>query len=91
MPILVGCLYYISRSNLEKINVRAILSPGTKHWSVITRYMSVLSARVSVKRGLTVELMNKVNIKRQAKKKSIIPFRLHVVYEESGYIIIAAQ
>lgn len=82
----------LSRSNLEKINVRAILSPGTKHWSVITRYMSVLSARVSVKRGLlTVELMNKVNIKRQAKMKSIIPFRLHVVYEESRYIIIAAQ
>lgn len=81
----------LSRSNLEEINVRAILSPGTKHWSVITRYMSVLSARVSVKRGLTVELMNKVNIKRQAKMKSIIPFRLHVVYEESGYIIIAAQ
>ena len=53
--------------------------------------MSVLSARVSVKRGLTVELMNKVNIKRQAKMKSIIPFRLHVVYEESGYIIIVAQ
>ena len=42
----------LSRSNLEKINVRAILSPGTKHWSVIMRYMSVLSARVSVKRGL---------------------------------------
>ena len=82
----------LSRSNLEKINVRAILSPGTKHWSVIMRYMSVLSARVSVKRGLlTVELMNKVNIKRQAKMKSIIPFRLHVVYEESGYIIIVAQ
>ena len=82
----------LSRSNLEKINVRAILSPGTKHWSVIMRYMSVLSARVSVKRGLlTVELMNKVNIKRQAKMKSIIPFRLHVVYEESGYVIIAAQ
>ena len=83
---------HLSRSNLEKINVRAILSPGTKHWSVITRYMSVLSARVSVKRGLlTVELMNKVNIKRQAKMKSIIPFRLHVVYEESGYVIIAPQ
>lgn len=82
----------LSRSNLEKINVRAILSPGTKHWSVIMRYMSVLSARVSVKRGLlTVELMNKVNTKRQAKVKSIIPFRLHVVYEESTYIIIAAQ
>ena len=81
----------LSRSNLEKINVRAILSPGTKHWSVITRYMSVLSARVSVKRGLTVELMNKVNMKRQAKMKSIIPSRLHVVYEESGYIIIVAQ
>lgn len=82
----------LSRSNLEKINVRAILSPGTKHWSVIMRYMSVLSARVSVKRGLlTVELMNKVNIKRQAKMKSIIPFRLHVVYEESGYVIIAPQ
>ena len=82
----------LSRSNLEKINVRAILSPGTKHWSVIMRYMSVLSARVSVKRGLlTVELMNKVNTKRQAKMKSIIPFRLHVVYEESGYIIIVAQ
>ena len=83
---------HLSRSNLEKINVRAILSPGTKHWSVIMRYMSVLSARVSVKRGLlTVELMNKVNIKRQAKMKSIIPFRLHVVYEESGYVIIAPQ
>ena len=82
----------LSRSNLEKINVKAILSPGTKHWSVIMRYMSVLSARVSVKRGLlTVELMNKVNTKRQAKMKSIIPFRLHVVYEESGYIIIVAQ
>ena len=53
--------------------------------------MSVLSARVSVKRGLTVELMNKVNMKGQAKMKSITPFRLHVVYEESGYIIIVAQ
>lgn len=82
----------LSRSNLEKINARAILSPETKHWSVIMRYMSVLSARVSVRRGLlTAELMNKVNMKRQAKMKSIIPFRLHVVYEESGYIIIAAQ
>ena len=83
----------LSRSNLEKINVRAILSPGTKHWSVITRYMSVLSARVSVKRGLTLglKIMNKVNMKRQAKMKSIIPFRLHVVYEESRYIIIAPQ
>ena len=84
---------HLSRSNLEKINVRAILSPGTKHWSVITRYMSVLSARVSVKRGLTLglKIMNKVNMKRQAKMKSIIPFRLHVVYEESGYVIIAPQ
>ena len=55
--------------------------------------MSVLSARVSVKRGLTLglKIMNKVNMKRQAKMKSIIPFRLHVVYEESRYIIIAAQ
>ena len=90
MSVLVGVCIRI-RSNLEKINVKAILSPGTKHWSVIMRYMSVLSARASVKRGPTVELMNKVNMKRQAKMKSIIPFRFHVVYEESRHIIIAAQ
>ena len=34
MSVLVGVCIRI-RSNLEKINVRAILSPGTKHWSVI--------------------------------------------------------